>query len=226
VQVVSPAWSSIIAEERKMLFGPREKILFIGDSITDCGRRGPDAPFGNGYVSMVRSLLLARYPDLKLSFANRGIGGDTTRHLAARWSEDVIRERPDWLSVKIGINDVWRGFGENVHEAVPLAEYTATLRGLLTQAREETGARLILMEPYMIEPDRAQPMRRTMDRYGAAVGELAGEFDAVLVRTQAAFDTALEHSTPGDWADDQVHPGPAGHAVIALAFLRAVGFEL
>jgi lysophospholipase L1-like esterase len=209
-----------------MLFGPQQKIVFIGDSITDANRRGADAPYGSGYVSMVRNLILARYPELKLSFVNRGVGGDTTRNLAERWEQDVVVERPDWLSVKIGINDVWRAFGDNVHEAVPLSEYTATLHELLTRARTATGTRLILMEPYMIEPDRSNRMRSEMDRFSAAVRQLAAEFDAILVRTQTAFDVVLEHTTPGDWAEDQIHPNAPGHAVIALAFLRAVGFEL
>ena len=209
-----------------MLFTAGQKILFIGDSITDCNRRGTDAPYGSGYVGMVHSLIQARYPELRLRFVNRGVGGDTVRHLAARWQHDVIDEQPDWLSVKIGINDVWRAFGANVHEAVPIAEYRETLAGLLRQARETTAARLILMEPYMIEPDRSEPMRAQMDRFGAAVGELAASLDAVLVRTQAAFDRALQHSAPEDWADDQIHPSAPGHAVIALEFLRTVGFEL
>ena len=125
-----------------MLFGPQQKIVFIGDSITDANRRGTDAPYGSGYVSMVRNLILARYPELRLTFVNRGVGGDTTRNLADRWEQDVVAEHPDWLSVKIGINDVWRAFGNNVHEAVPLPEYTATLRELLTRARAATGTRL------------------------------------------------------------------------------------
>ena len=208
-----------------MLLGAHQKIVFIGDSITDCGRRGEDGPYGNGYVSMVRSFLIARYPELRLTFVNKGVGGDTVRHLAARWEQDVIREQPDWLSVKIGINDVWRAFGNNVHEAVPLAEYRATLHRLLQRTREATGARLILMEPYMIEPDRSEPMRREMDRFGSVVGELAVEFDAPLVRTQAAFDAALATTTPEAWAGDQIHPNAPGHAVIALVFLRTIGFE-
>jgi lysophospholipase L1-like esterase len=209
-----------------MLFGPHQKIVFIGNSITDCGRRGEDGPYGNGYVSMARNFLIARYPELQLTFVNKGVGGDTVRQLADRWEQDVIRERPDWLSVKIGINDVWRAFGNNPHEAVPLEEYRATLHRLLRQTREATGARLILMEPYMIEPDRAEPMRREMDRFGAAVGELAAEFDAPLVRTQAAFDAALATTPPEYWAGDQIHPNAPGHALIALAFLRTIGFDL
>ncbi len=207
-------------------FRHRQKLLFVGDSITDCGRREDAAHLGDGYVWMLRNFLLARYPELELIVANRGVGGDTTRHLAARWQKDVIDEQPDWLSVGIGINDVWRAFEDNSHEAVPLPEYEATLRRLLDWTLQATKARLILMEPYMIEPDHSEPMRREMDRYGSIVGRLAGDYDALLVPTQAALDRVLRYTSPGDWADDQIHPNARGHTVIALEFLRTVGAEL
>lgn len=206
-----------------MLFEPYQKILFIGDSITDSGRLGPAAPYGNGYVNMVHALLMARYPQLHLQFVNRGIAGNTVRDLASRWQRDVIAEQPDWLAVMIGINDVWRAFGLNPHEAVPLPEYETTLRDLLDHAHAQ-GARLILLQPYVIEPDRQDPMRHQMDQHGEVVKQLASAFGAPLVQTQAAFDQALMHTSPNDWANDRVHPNAAGHAIIALAFLRVVGF--
>ena len=117
-----------------MIFSANQRIVFIGDSITDCGRRDDAAPFGRGYVSMVRNLLGARYPELHLTVLNRGVSGNTVRDLAARWEHDVIDERPDWLSVEIGINDVWRTFRPGREgDAVPLAEYEATLRRLLSR---------------------------------------------------------------------------------------------
>jgi lysophospholipase L1-like esterase len=209
-----------------MLFEAKQKIVFIGDSITDCGRRDEAAPYGNGYVSLVRGLLLARYPERQLRIVNQGSGGDTTRNLAARWKRDVIAERPDWLAVMIGINDVWRTYDSNGIGAVGLEEYTATLRDLLKQTRATTSARLILAEPYMIEPDQNRPMRRQMDTYAAAVRQVADEYDAILVRTQAAFDAALACTTPKDWADDQIHPNAPGHAIIGLAFLKAIAFDI
>ncbi len=209
-----------------MLFGAGQTIVFMGDSITDAGRRGEAKPYGNGYVGMARNLLIARYPEFDLRFVNHGVSGNTVRDLAKRWERDVLAERPDWLAVKIGINDVWRAFRGNAREAVPLPEYEETLRYLLDRARASGGTRLILLEPYLIERDRADPMRAMMDEYGAAVGRLAVEFDAPLARTQAAFDGALEHTAPDAWAADRIHPNGPGHAVIALAFLRAVGFAL
>lgn len=208
-----------------MLFGQGQKVLFIGDSITDCGRRDVNAPYGNGYVSLVRSLVVARYPELGLTFENRGIGGDTVRHLAERWEDDVIAEQPDWLSVKIGINDVWRTYDSNGVGAVAIDEYEETYRKLLHAAVDGTGCRLIVLEPYMIEPDRANPMRAQMDAYGQVARKLAAEFGAVNVRTQDAFDAALETTTQDHWANDRIHPNLEGHTVIALAFLRAIGWE-
>ncbi len=244
-----------------MIFKQGEKLLFIGDSITDCGRRGEvHAPYGNGYVNLARALLLARYPELGLQIVNRGIGGNTVGDLAARWETDVIAEQPDWLSVKIGINDVWRLVANRLNESVPQDEYEQTLRRLLDDARRRTDARLILMEPYVIAPPVAgdpeagsgltltevqqsypamraanvsageqvdaamMHFRAAMDRYIAVVHRLAAETGAVLVRTQAAFDAAILAQPPAFWAADRVHPGAPGHAVIARAFLHAVGY--
>lgn len=205
-----------------MFFKDGQHILLIGDSITDCGRRAENAPYGDGYVSLLRAFTTARHPETRLTWTNRGINGNTVRDLAARWESDVLAARPDWLSVMIGINDVWRGFQGRTEDAVPLAEYAETLRTLLRRAVEETGCRLILADPYFIEPDRDHPRRVVSDTFVTAMAGLAEEFDAVHIPTQQLFDRALEKTTPLDWAGDQTHPNLAGHALIADAFLKAL----
>ncbi len=244
-----------------LCFGAGEKIVCIGDSITDCGRRTPEyGPHGRGYVSLVRALLHARYPSHDLTIVNQGIGGNTIRNLAARWQEDVLAEEPDWLSVKVGINDVGRLILGLLADHVPLAEYEATYRTLLQQTPAVANGKLILMEPYVIEPPvsvdpavttgvsladvqqqfgalrgsgvRESPIldagrmyfRTYIDDYIAVVHRLAEEFGAILVRTQAAFDEAMEAQPPDAWAADRIHPDLPGHAVIARAFLAAVGY--
>ncbi|GAA0715803.1 SGNH/GDSL hydrolase family protein [Dactylosporangium roseum] len=205
-----------------MLFEAGQRVVFIGDSITDCGRRDAHAPYGNGYMSLVRAFITARRPDVPLTWVNRGISGNTVRDLAARWERDVIEQRPDWLSVMIGINDVWRAFSDRAAEAVPLDEYEETLRTLLRRAVDATGCRLVLADPYIIEPDRGEPQRAESDRYTTVVAKLAGEFGALHVATQQAFDDVLACSPPSRWAADRIHPELPGHAVIADAFIRAV----
>lgn len=209
-----------------MIFEQGQRIVFIGDSITDAGRRGDSAPYGNGYMALVRAFVMARYPELDLQWENRGVSGDTIRHLAARWEQDVIALEPDWLSVKIGINDVWRKYGQRTDEAVPVDEYEETLRRLLQRAVDATGCRLIVAEPYVIERSTSDPQLVDTIEMAQVARRIANELGAVSVRTQEAFDAVLQHSEPSDWAADRIHPNLAGHAVIAQAFLRAIGFEL
>jgi len=209
-----------------MIFEQGQRIVFIGDSITDCGRRDAFAPYGNGYFSLVRAFVTARYPELDLTWENRGISGDTTRHLMARWEEDAVALRPDWLSVKIGINDVWRRYRGKPHEAVPIDEYEANLRQMLRRAVDATGCKLIVAEPYVIDKDPEEPHRKETNAFGLVARRLSEEFGAINVRTQEAFDCALRTTEPEAWSADRIHPNLAGHAVIAQAFLRAIGFEM
>jgi lysophospholipase L1-like esterase len=210
---------------------PNSKLLMIGDSITDSERAQPVGEglfgaLGNGYVSLVNGLLQATLPQQRVRVVNMGTSGNTVRDLAARWQTDVLEQQPDWLSIMIGINDVWRQFDSPLQTEihVQLDEYRETLARLVATTRPHLQG-LVLMTPYFIEPNRADPMRAQMDRYGAVVRELASAHDAVLVDTQAAFDGVLAHLHPMTLAWDRVHPTLVGHMVLARAFLDVVGFE-
>ncbi|HUS14553.1 MAG TPA: SGNH/GDSL hydrolase family protein [Chloroflexia bacterium] len=216
-----------------LAFPLTSKLVMIGDSITDCGRARPvgeagidGSGLGTGYVALVNSLLCAAYPHGGVRIVNMGTGGHTVCDLAARWQTDVLDLEPDWVSVMIGINDVWRQFDSplRTEQHVGLEEYETTLRRLAAETRPRVQG-LVMMTPYFIEPLREDPMRARMDAYGATVRRIAAEVDAVLVDTQAAFDAVLAHQHPMTIAWDRVHPSPAGHMVLARAFLNAVGFE-
>jgi len=202
-----------------------EKVLLIGDSITDAGRRADAAPYGRGYVSMIVNLVTARHPGRDITFVNRGIGGNTVRNLAARWQEDVIAEKPDWLSVMIGINDVHRCF-RDTPEAVDPDEYRETYTRLLEQAAAECAPKMILMEPFYLCSDPDHDINRMLLPYFDTVHALAEQFDAILVETHKAFQQALTERDDRKWSEDNVHPFPEGHAFIALQWLAAMGWSL
>ncbi|CAG0991452.1 MAG: SGNH/GDSL hydrolase family protein [Anaerolinea sp.] len=208
-----------------LLLEPNKKLVFIGDSITDSGRRDAAPPYGNGYVSQVRTFLIARYPTLNLNIVNKGIGGNTVRDLAARWEIDVIAERPHYLSVCVGINDVWRQFSNDPTAVLP-QEYQETYRRLLRRAVETGITKLILMSPYMIETNKLLPMRKKIEEYGGYVSALAREFNATFINLQEAWDRALRVTPPLLWTNDSFHVNAPGAAVIAQAFMRAVGYEV
>jgi len=129
--------------EMGLVFRKGEKVVLIGDSITACKRS--EIELGGGYVRLVASLLGARYPELGLSFVNKGVSGDNVLRLAARWETDVIAEKPDWLSVSIGINDASLEEGKST-QIVAIDAFEETYRRLLNRTKEAVGSRLILME--------------------------------------------------------------------------------
>ena len=209
-------------------------LLFIGDSITDCGRARPVGEanpwnwgeVGSGYVRDVAALIGSAYPERRIRIRNVGASGNTVRDLAERWKPDVLDLAPDWLSVMIGINDVWRQFDSPLapERAVPLNEYSETLWSLVHRTRPRVKG-IVLLSPFVVDANRTDPMRARMDEYGGAVREIAEEFEAIFVDTQAAFDTLLEHCHPASVAWDRIHAGPVGHMTIARAFLAALGFD-
>ncbi len=203
------------------------RLIFIGDSITDCGRGRPvgDGNLGNGFVSMVDALLVAAYPQLKIRTINQGTGGHTVRDLAGRWDADVLALKPDWLVVMIGINDVWRQFDNAIRPeyGVPLPEYEKTLDQLIAKTLPITK-NIVLMTPFFIESSTHDAMRSRMDEYGAAVKKLAHKHALLCVDTQAAFNHVLESRYSAALAGDRVHPNAAGHMLLARAFLKSIDF--
>ncbi|UOQ85131.1 SGNH/GDSL hydrolase family protein [Gracilibacillus salinarum] len=208
-----------------------QKLLFIGDSVTDCDRAKPHGEglfqaLGSGYVSLVDSFLQSTYPELGIRTVNKGLSGNTVRDLKARWQEDVLDQNPDWLSVMIGINDVWRQFDSPFikYQHVYIDEYRETLDELISTTKQSTG-QIVLMTPYYIEPNATDEMRATMDRYGEVVKQTAEKHQTYFIDTQAAFNHVLEHLYPATLAWDRVHPNANGHTVLAKAFLNAIEFD-
>jgi lysophospholipase L1-like esterase len=214
-----------------MKIEPAQKLLFIGDSVTDCDRAKPEGEglfgaLGNGYVSFVDALFQAVYPDYGIRVVNKGVSGNTVRDLNNRWQEDVLNQQPDWLSVMIGINDVWRQYDTPFIKEwhVYVDEYEQTLRKLVAETKPFVKE-LVLMTPFYMENNEQDPMRRTMDQYGQVVKKIAADADCLFVDTQAAFNEVLKDLYPATLAWDRVHPSAAGHMVLARAFLKKIGFD-
>jgi len=214
-----------------MLLNKGDKLLFIGDSITDCERKRPEGEglfgaLGKGYVSLVDALLQAVYPELGIRVVNKGLGGNTVRDLNGRWQEDVLNQQPDWLAIMIGINDVWRQFDTPFIKEwhVYADEYETTLRKLVSETKP-TVKGLVLMTPFYLESNEQDGMRAMMDQYGSIVRKIAEENDVIFIDTQAAFNVVLEELYSATLAWDRVHPTAAGHMVLARAFLDNIGFE-
>jgi lysophospholipase L1-like esterase len=204
-----------------------QKILFIGDSITDCERRGAHAPLGWGYVRLFADMLTIRHPERAITVINKGIGGDVVTGLRDRWSDDVIRNRPDWLSIKIGINDLNRTLHHSP-DPVPPQRYREAYEDIITRTRETLpDCKLLLIDPFYISRDSAPTSYRAavlklLPEYLRVVEDLGREHGTLRVNTHTLFQRLLETHEPDTFCPEPVHPNPTGHMVIADAVYAAL----
>ncbi len=200
---------------------PTSKFVFIGDSITDCGRGGEPEGIGSGYVRVVRDYLRAKDPAHAPEVLNRGISGNKVTNLRDRWQKDVIDLAPTVLSVMIGINDVWHGLNPG-GSGVDLATFQKTYGELLAAVKaKHPQCAIVLCEPTIISPPAHAKGNETLKPYVAAVRELAVEHKAVLVPLHDVFLDAAKGRRDIDWATDGVHPTSSGHMLIARQWLAA-----
>ncbi|MFW5698552.1 MAG: SGNH/GDSL hydrolase family protein [Planctomycetota bacterium] len=200
-------------------------ILFQGDSITDCGRARDNEranhvhALGRGYAGTIAGYLLCDHPAAGWQFHNRGISGHRVTDLYARWRKDCIHLCPALVSILVGINDVGHGLGRD--DGVEPERFATIYRLLLTYTREcLPTVQFVLCEPFALltgnVDERWLPL---VEQRQAIVRELATEFDATLVPFGTMFAQALERAPAAFWADDGVHPTPAGHELMARTWL-------
>jgi lysophospholipase L1-like esterase len=202
---------------------PQSTVLFQGDSITDCGRRDdPDGGLGYGYARLAAEAVRAAHPHAAPTFLNRGVSGDRVADLRARWDEDAMGLEPDLVSVLIGVNDTWRRYEDG--EATSAAAYEADYRHVLARVRDELGARIVLVEPFVVPVTAEQwAWREDLDPRIHVVRRLAEEFDAALLSADGLLNQAARAvGSAGLVAGDGVHPTPLGHRVLAEAWAGLV----
>ena len=208
------------------LFEKGARVLFQGDSITDMGRGRTDDPnhlLGHGYAFIIAAMEAARYPERNVAFINRGIGGDDSRDLAARWQTDALDLQPDVLSLLVGVNDLGHAFRDGYPLSVE--EYEATCDQLLAGVLAVSPhLKIILGEPFLtlgtMSASRFEERRETMRQIQAAVRKLAEKYRAPLVPYQAMFEDAARRVPIEHWIWDGVHPTFAGHQLMADEWRR------
>lgn len=210
-------WGTIVP-----MIQTNDTVLFQGDSVTDAGRDHADpASLGRGYPLLIASSLLASYPDLQLSFLNRGISGNRTKDLLSRWDEECISLKPDVLSILIGINNVWRRY-DSADPTEP-ESFGHEYRTLLARAREGGVREIVILEPFLLPvPEDRRRWREDLDPKITICRELAAEFGAIYLPLDGLFNAASARTGAEYWAPDGVHPAPAGHGLIARAWTQAL----
>ena len=210
-------------------FSEGDVILLQGDSITDAGRNKQQQlpnhgrSFGMGYAYILASSLLQDLAGKDLTFYNRGISGNKVYQLAERWQEDCLDLKPAILSILIGVNDYWHMRNEK-YDGTPEV-YENDLRELLTRTRSELpGIKLIICEPFVLTGTSAvdESWLEPFKPYQESAAKIAGEFDAIWVPFQKAFNEAATIAPPTYWTHDGVHPSMPGCQLMAETWLNAL----
>ena len=219
-------------------------ILFQGDSITDCGRKRNDSsnifvklyhavkkstPMGNGYPALVADALTKSNPD-EYRFVNRGVGGDRIPDVYARIVKDIIKVKPDYMSLLVGVNDVWHGFDWNNGTGTKRFEKVYNI--FLEEIKQELpDTRLIILAPFVLpgnatndrpdEPGRYKKFRAEVEEIASIEKALAEKHGIKFVELQSVFDEAAKTTPAAELLSDGVHPTAKGHELIMKQWLKA-----
>jgi acyl-CoA thioesterase-1 len=201
---------------------PNSKILFQGDSITDSGRDYKDSEsLGTGYVMMASTWYSAEYPERKVTFLNRGISGNRVRDLRNRWQKDCLDLKPSVVSILIGVNDTLGRYFWNSPTA--MEEFEDDYRMILEKTNGYLGAKIILLEPFMLDVVRNQlRLREDLENRVEITRKLSKEFGTYLVPLNRIFGDAANIREPSFWSADGFHPTLVGHALIAQNWLKTI----
>ncbi len=204
-------------------------ILFQGDSITDVLRsRENDAFLGHGYATMVSGSLGLDYPE-EYSFINRGISGNRVVDLYARIKADIINLKPDYMSILIGVNDVWHEFGSK--NGVSTEKFEKIYSMLIEEIKEALPEiKIMILEPFFLRcpatsldadgNDRYDSFRSEVELRAAAAKRVAEKYALPFIQLQAKLDSVYNPENPTYWLRDGVHPTAPGHALIAREWIK------
>ena len=201
-----------------------QTIVFQGDSITDAGRSyDNDEKRGIGYPLLVTAGLGFCEPQTYRCL-NRGVSGDRIVDLYARIKRNCINLRPDYLSILIGVNDVWHELGSQ--NGVATEKYERIYRMMIDEIRAALPqVKIMILEPYVTHGSATDPQWDAfygdVREHAAAAERVAADNGIPFVPLQSVFDGALEKAPATWWTQDGVHPTPYGHALIAKAWLKA-----
>ncbi len=210
----------------------KKVILFQGDSITDCGRaRDNDIRLGDGYARLVEAELGYTCPN-EYTFINRGVGGNRIVDLYARMKSDIVNLKPDYMSILIGVNDVWHEIDWN--KGVDADKFEKIYTMLLEEVKAALpDIKIMILLPFVLngpatcnteeKPSKFETFSVEVAKRVEAAKRVAEKFGLPYIDLQTEFDKACEKAEPTYWCRDGVHPSAMGHELIKRLWLE--GFE-
>lgn len=196
-----------------------ERIVFLGDSITQAGVGK------TGYVTLIKNVLAEKHPDLGIEVIGAGISGNKVPDLQKRLDKDVLARKPTLVVIYIGINDVWHG-EMKPPRGTPKDQFEAGLKDIIGKVKD-AGARVVLCTPTVIGEKKANRLDAQLDEYADVSRAVAKATGATLCDLRAAFRDHLGANNPDDkekglLTTDRVHLNEAGNKLVAETMLKTI----
>jgi isoamyl acetate esterase len=218
--VIAAIMTSCTGERMSLRHG--ERILFLGDSITELGVKP------KGYVALLREQLTTRYPDLGIEIIGAGISGNKVSDLHHRLIKDVLERKPTIVVIYIGINDVWHWALLN-HKGTTRVEFERLLREIIARV-QYAGAEVVLCTPSVIGEkfDGTNPQDPMLEVYCEISRKIAASQGVRLCDLRKAFITYLaihnkENHEKNVLTTDGVHLNDAGNRLVADEVMKFLG---
>lgn len=205
-------------------------ILFQGDSITDCGRVSTLGGLGNGYALLAAAQLGFEHPG-EYTFYNRGISGNRIVDLYARIKADIINLKPDYMSILIGVNDVWHEFPKYGCNGVAADKFEKIYSMLIEEIKEALPEiKIMILEPFCLEayeignteeePNKWNIFNSEVKKRAEKAKKVAEKYNLTFIPLQEKFDEATKMAENTYWLLDGVHPTAMGHELIKREWLK------
>jgi lysophospholipase L1-like esterase len=209
----------------KLLLQPGDRLAICGDSITE----------QKMYSRIMEDYLTVCVPDLHVTVRQYGWSGERAPGFLARMTNDCLRFRPTIATTCYGMNDhEYRTYEDRIGKTY---EQNSTA---IVEAFKAHGARVVQGSPGCIGkvPFWTKTTNATIDdlnvnlcnlrNIGVEIAQkekvgFADVFWPMLTAGKAAQEKyATNYNIAGN---DGVHPGWAGHTVMAYAFLKGLGLD-
>ncbi len=211
----------VLADEKAPPLMKGERIVFLGDSITQ-GGVGP-----KGYVTLIKTALAEKHKDLGIEVIGAGISGNKVPDLQKRLQKDVLAKKPTLVVIYIGINDVWHG-EKDPAKGTPKDEFAAGLKEIIGKI-QAAGARVVLCTPSVIGEKKggANQLDPLLDEYSEVSRKVAAETKSQLCDLRKAFVDYLTKNNAEDkdqkvLTTDRVHLNEAGNKLVADTILLTI----
>ena len=194
-----------------------ERVMFIGDAITEDPQ---------GYTRIIPAMVTARYPERRIAYYPRGGGGNRIGDLLERLERDILGDlrTPTWVSMSVGLNDVWdSGTGTPLERFQQLYE-TMILRLL------DWKSTVVCLTTTLKGEDLNSPDNQRLVGYNEAIRAIAFKYRVGVIDINRIFQTAIQQAqsvhAPFHYTDDGTRLNAYGHYLMTAAILGALHYAL